>query len=335
MDIKPHDNEKGFTLVELLVALALAGIVSTAIYASFNSQERVYKAQQLIVEMQQNIKSAMLIATKEVRMANAYLGKEKGLEWKDDSGLGQNILGFQAHNDFEEGRDAIDIVNADFTLKTYIEKDMPIPSSELDVVSVVDQETGAVFQEGMFAIITNGVHSDLMEITTVQGAKNPSAAQKLQRNSSAPSGLNNQQGLINDYLIGDIVLAAKLVSFRIMEPASEHPYIGISLNYNPNDAPADRNYTRLVDDIEDLQIVYIFQDGDEANEPDDTDADTTNNYENVSAIRLSIVARTREPVRGFSGSAPIDLEDHDVTNTQDGYHRRVLTEEIVVRNFHL
>jgi type IV pilus assembly protein PilW len=52
-----------------LVALALTGIVSAAIYKAFSSQQKVYIVQDEVVEMQQNLRAAMDILVREIRMA--------------------------------------------------------------------------------------------------------------------------------------------------------------------------------------------------------------------------------------------------------------------------
>ena len=63
------NNKKGFTLVELLVALALSGLVVTAIYAAYQSQHKTYIVQESVAEMQQNLRAAMYLMTQEIRMA--------------------------------------------------------------------------------------------------------------------------------------------------------------------------------------------------------------------------------------------------------------------------
>ena len=64
-----QNNNKGFTLLEILVALAVAGIVLTAIVTMFQLQVRGHVTQQMVVDMQQNIRGAMYIMQREIRMA--------------------------------------------------------------------------------------------------------------------------------------------------------------------------------------------------------------------------------------------------------------------------
>jgi len=63
------ENQKGFTLVELLVVLALSGIVTAAVYKSFTAQQQVYVAQDQVAGMQQDVRAALEIMIKELRMA--------------------------------------------------------------------------------------------------------------------------------------------------------------------------------------------------------------------------------------------------------------------------
>ncbi len=60
---------KGFTLIELMVAMALTSIIMAGIISTYVSQLKSHVTQQTIVEMQQNLRSAMQHMEKEIRMA--------------------------------------------------------------------------------------------------------------------------------------------------------------------------------------------------------------------------------------------------------------------------
>lgn len=62
-------NKNGFTLVELMVAVAIAGIVIVALSSVYVSQRRSATAQDQVAEMQQGVRAGLDIMTHEIRMA--------------------------------------------------------------------------------------------------------------------------------------------------------------------------------------------------------------------------------------------------------------------------
>jgi len=65
---KPSCSQ-GFTLLELLIGVAVFGIVMVAVYAVFSSANRVYISQEQVVAAQQEARSALEILGREIRMA--------------------------------------------------------------------------------------------------------------------------------------------------------------------------------------------------------------------------------------------------------------------------
>jgi prepilin-type N-terminal cleavage/methylation domain-containing protein len=70
----------GFTLIELMVAMVIASIVAASITRVYQTQQRAYTAQQLVVEMQQNARSAITLMKREVRMAGYKPAASDGLD---------------------------------------------------------------------------------------------------------------------------------------------------------------------------------------------------------------------------------------------------------------
>ena len=69
MNKKERLNTQGFTLVELLVAMAVSLLALGAIYSTFLNQFKSYQIQEEVAAMQQNIRSAMYHMQREIRMA--------------------------------------------------------------------------------------------------------------------------------------------------------------------------------------------------------------------------------------------------------------------------
>jgi|GEM_PF-2074440 len=61
--------QRGLTLIELMVALALSFIVIGAVYRAFSSQQRTYTIQDQVAEAQQSARVAMNILMRDLRMA--------------------------------------------------------------------------------------------------------------------------------------------------------------------------------------------------------------------------------------------------------------------------
>jgi type IV pilus assembly protein PilW len=59
----------GYTIVELLVAIAISGIFMGAIYSAYTSQQRATLGQEQVSAMHRNLRSAMYFMEKEIRMA--------------------------------------------------------------------------------------------------------------------------------------------------------------------------------------------------------------------------------------------------------------------------
>ena len=62
-------QENGFSMTELLVAMVISGIVMTAIYSAYYSQQRSYETTEAVSDIQQNLRAAMFIMERDIRMA--------------------------------------------------------------------------------------------------------------------------------------------------------------------------------------------------------------------------------------------------------------------------
>ena len=64
-----NTNQKGFTLIELMVAMAIASVLMAGIYTFYHNQLKTHITQQEMVDMQQDARAAMYMMTREIRMA--------------------------------------------------------------------------------------------------------------------------------------------------------------------------------------------------------------------------------------------------------------------------
>ncbi len=66
-----HKTEQGFSLIELMISMAISGIVLAGVYASYQDQLRTSMTQERIVDMNQNLRAAMVSLERDLRMAGA------------------------------------------------------------------------------------------------------------------------------------------------------------------------------------------------------------------------------------------------------------------------
>jgi len=103
---------QGFTLVELLVAMAVSLLAMGAIYSTFLSQFKSYQVQEEIAAMQQNIRAAMYHMQRDIRMAGYDPTGDAGaaieianvaeLQFKIDENGDGNFTGTSPANDPNE-----------------------------------------------------------------------------------------------------------------------------------------------------------------------------------------------------------------------------------------
>jgi type II secretory pathway component PulJ len=85
-------DEHGLSLVELLVYMAIVGIVMGAIYTMFYRQQDSYLVQERVAILQQNLRGAMAMIASDLEMAGYYTCYEQRnilLDW-DDSGSAED-----------------------------------------------------------------------------------------------------------------------------------------------------------------------------------------------------------------------------------------------------
>jgi type IV pilus assembly protein PilW len=64
-----YTNKKGFTLIELVIAMAVSSAVMAVIYSTYRAQLRSNVTQQALIEMQQNARAAMYAMERDIRLA--------------------------------------------------------------------------------------------------------------------------------------------------------------------------------------------------------------------------------------------------------------------------
>ncbi len=121
----------GFTLLELLIALALTGFVTAAIFKLYVSQHKHYITQTDVADIQQGARAAIGEMSRQIRMAGYQLP------------LGLNAI--EASN---TNPDTVTVTYRSSDCETYLAAAMTQPTSELECATSV-----SCFKEGEWAYI--------------------------------------------------------------------------------------------------------------------------------------------------------------------------------------
>ncbi len=66
-------NKKGFTMVELMVALTMSMVVLVAVYVTFRTQLYSFQLAEQTAPLQQNVRVAKMFLERDIRMAGANM----------------------------------------------------------------------------------------------------------------------------------------------------------------------------------------------------------------------------------------------------------------------
>lgn len=86
--INGSDRQSGMTLVELLVAMAMSGLLVAGMYSVYISMQRTNYNQEDIVDTQQSLRVAMEAMARDIRMAGACVDANSAIH--EDAG--ENVL---------------------------------------------------------------------------------------------------------------------------------------------------------------------------------------------------------------------------------------------------
>lgn len=367
--MRTRPTQRGFTLIELLITVALSTLVGILIYTVFINQTQAYRTQADMGSMQQNLRVAMEMMTRDIASAGFGVGQDgttRGFEGQDGT-ADEPVYALRVLNDFPlgSGSDAVEILMMDpdranwgFTA--------PSVRMQCDSLTTITFDEDYIARAGLFAPDTandtimcfNPAGDSGRGISYVWAVADLGSA----ADGTVPVVANTQtdftnlcQGALPDQMICG---PAKYVAYYI-DDVSDGTGIGSSelpvlylvsdvfdlldagLSYpNEDDIPVALG-------IEDLQV-EVCQGGISGNNCNQASGDlaatswtagldlSTSTWENVTAARIHLVARTIRPdLARATVSQPIDVDVDDgtgVTGATDGYHRRVARTEVTIRN---
>ncbi len=324
-------KEKGFTLVELMIAMFLALAVMAAAYTVFEGSNRASSRQDMDNKMLDNARMAMDVLARAFRTAgflvnfNSYPIGANGL-----------IGGIPGANtkltpsNFTTKADELYICAASLISKTSLRNTAPAGA----VTIVVENSTGIVVGDfiGVGYTFTARVSAVAGNTLTLDTTGTPNA--KL--NMAYPGRFLQDGVTASNMQPTPVRLITR--SYYSIDTASDaaHPTLRV-LDQVKEVAPGQP----VVEDIENIQIAYgVDRNNDRIIQASEwTNSPAVSDYDQIRLVRITVVARSPQPDRALVGKAqtiPANgaaIEDFPArTNVTDGYRRYILTRIIKCRN---
>ena len=313
---KKIKTQKGFTLIELLVAMVLALVVMGMLFRTFKIQQDSYVIQDQVVAMQQNLRSAMYVLSRDLQMAGFYTDFDTNtftMDW-DDNGATEAIrpLVYAGDNvsaggdDIRDNTDIIVIVKA---------------GAERHVLAGTEKAEG-----GVITLASRDLDGDGTDDLNNSGKKYGLLVKEDLRSAdffevdSASGNISPPAGLTGNYTTGDLICRADVIIYRIDEDAT-HPKLR---RKNLGD---DNGFQVIAENVDNLQFRYQLSDGTWTNDPAGTP-------HRVRAVQVFMLARTANTNRGWT-----DPETYVMANVNytpgDNYRRKLMCTTVKTRNIGL
>ncbi len=308
-------SEKGFSLVEVMSALAILGIAMTAAYATFEYQHSSFIVQNHVAEAQQNLRAALEIMSRDIRLAGYGIPGPVNLP----PGLlptGDNTIRNIRSLNRTTGADEL------YLLYRY-DMDASLPptttsSGMANYTDVLNVASVSGFARGDLILIVNDEAADIFEVTQTPVAPTLDHDVGGSVNQYNSLAAHNPMG---GYAVGDTVTKARFVRYfidNVTDP--DHPTLMLD-RMTGNAQP-------LADDIEDMQFQYgLDTDGDFVVDTV-VNAPTAAQVPQIKQVRLFLSARTRMTQKGWQDARPA-LGDR-AAGPADSYRRRVIQNGILI-----
>jgi prepilin-type N-terminal cleavage/methylation domain-containing protein len=303
-------KNQGFTLVELLVAMAIAAVILTAIFKTFKSQQDSYVVQSQLAMTQQNVRGAMQLISRDIQMAGYYTNFETSIITMDWDDMG----GDESMHPIIYARDNISAVGDGI-------KD----NTDLIVIVKASMENGRQLASGEAASGTTASSTlrDAGNLTQDKYAllvKNDLSRAEFFRVTNSTGIITLSKPLVESYTEDDWIFRADIIIYYVDDADPDHPNL-MRRNLGNNEQAQV-----MAEDIDNIQFRYVLDDG--------SKVESGFNEREVRAVEIYLLARTRHIIRGYTDPNRYKFANIDET-PGDGYRRRLLKALIKTRNIGL
>jgi type IV pilus assembly protein PilW len=305
-------GNSGFTLVELLVAITLGLVILAGLYQTFRTQHDSYIVQDQVAAMQQNLRAAMYLITRDLQMAGWYTNFDRNNRTIDLGDLGEQTgrpLFFAVNNydigdnTIKDGTDALVIVKA------------AAGDGTDNTISGADTAGGTSIDSGILSL------SDFDATTDKKYGLLVKSDLRTADFFILDTAGTTKWALAENYSSGDLVFRADIIIYKIVDEG------GRPMLKRKNLGSVDQYHT-VAENIDNMQVRYQLNDGSWENTL------TPTNQALVRAVEVTLVGRTARPQRGYTDTNTYTFNnDPDATYTaNDAFRRKVFSTAVKTRN---
>lgn len=368
MNIQTRNRNRGFTIIEIMIALLLSAILLGGVVQVYSSSKKTYLVTENIALMQENSRFAMSILTREIRMAGfspcpptnevavTVTGTISGTTLTTNFATGA-ITGFEggtsifpadfpgsgsSPGDRVAGSDAFVLLRGGDATYNVTSHD---PSSAVmqvvdatglndgDLLLVCDPNNTAIFQTSEVTTPSSGNHT-VVHDTGVAGISPDNCSKGLGFPTSCTTN-GNSYAYGTDAQI--VKLRATAYYLGVSQSGNGQALYRRALDANTGGTLAVGTPLELVGGIENLQILYGVTNGISLQAQKYVTADQVGagNWNNVVSVRVALLSQTPDQVNFENDTKDYYLAGTVIDDTVHGADRRlrqVYTSTIKIRN---
>jgi prepilin-type N-terminal cleavage/methylation domain-containing protein len=328
---------KGFTLVELMVVLAILGIVVVGVLGLVTQQNKAYHSEEAIIDLQMNGRLAINHISRYIRMGGfGCCGNIDALTTSTSvNGYGAAINAVDGDPNDVNVPDELTVVTAARKVGIVNDNDGTADES-FQSISVIP-----VFR--LVDSITDLFNNTLKRYIYLAPCENSDFLSIQNTVSSGDTSVTLTKAIRVDE--GAEIYIVKAYTFSIKNPSEYNnpkpPGPNLVVNENTGD-----NRQELAENIENLQFQYGWdKNGDGRFDPTDKNDwsnDPSGNEADIKAVRIYVLARSAHPDRDYTDRKQYKINDATASDAEvivgpynDNYHRFLLRTTIMVRNLNL
>jgi len=342
--VTPRSNcdlhrQRGVTLVELMIALAIGLLVTVAMLKVYVDASRMYRFNEGLARVQENGRFALEFIRRDARVAGFWGCNSDTVPWpgiKTDSNAYIDVDAGDIAGTSDDGLNSSDSI----TFRSATGSGALVTADMSGTDGLITVDNASALATGTAVLISDCENGDLFQITGISGTALA---------HGAGAGANVSPNLKKAYTAGARVYQARQTTYCVADGIGKdkdgNPIPSLRRAYGKNSVSDCETGDELLEGIENMQILY----------GEDTDADaegangdsTANRYvdfgasgldiDRIVSVRISVLARsinnnlTTEPspyIYPPWANPPISTTPDE----DDKYLRKIFTTTITLRN---